>query len=412
MPSIDQRTRRYDAQRELPVEELIDGVLTTAVSEHGDLGARGQAVMEVPALGLDIAGVECTLRTAGAAMVLTPGLDRAEVVVRLDVAAASRLVQDVQSTMGLAMTSDVTIERGTLDDWIGWEPVLRALLDGRPVHEPGMVELLDPGGEPLDTGRAFSLDDDRGEMEHFLGQAGFLHLAGVFDAADMAPIAADLDAALERAQPDDGASWWATDADGTDRPVRVLFFNEQSEALAGLLADERLTRLAELTDDDHAPPQTAEGLVKPLGIVRGLSDLPWHKDCGQGHHSYQCSGLTVGISVTGADRDSGALGVVPGSHRANTLSAMRDRRLDLPSRKLETATGDLTVHCSDTLHRAHPPVTEPRKVVYTSLRLRPLPGDTGPLNPNSPTRQARASLSTVEDRIEAADGGRTRLGAR
>ena len=413
MPSIDQRTRRYADIRERTFDELVDEVLTPAIGEHGELAARGQAVMEVPSLGLAVDGVPgCTLTSSGGVMRLAPGTEAARLVASLDAAAASRLLDDVQSTMGLAMTSDVRLDSGGLDDWIGWEPVLRALIDGRPVHEPGSVELVDEGGSPLDTTRSFSLDDDRDELLHFLVQAGFLHLTGVFGEDEMAAISADLDGALERAQPDDGASWWATDSDGTDRPVRVLFFQEQSDALAELLGDERLTWLASLTGDDHAPPQTAEGLVKPLGIVRGLSDLPWHKDCGQGHHSYQCSGLTVGISVTGADRDSGALGVIPGSHRTNTLSAMRDRRLDLPSMKLETATGDLTVHCSDTLHRAHPPLTSLRKVVYTSLRLRPLPGDDGPLNPNSPTRAARAGLSDVEDRIEAADGGRTQLGAR
>jgi hypothetical protein len=56
--------------------------------------------------------------------------------------------------------------------------------------------------------------------------------------------------------------------------------------------------------------------------------LPWHKDCGQGGHSYYCNGLTVGISVTGADERSGALGVVPGSHRANVQTAGKDDSLD------------------------------------------------------------------------------------
>jgi len=35
-----------------------------------------------------------------------------------------------------------------------------------------------------------------------------------------------------------------------------------------------------------------------------------------GRHSYDCCGLTVGISVTGADARSGQLRVVAGSHRA------------------------------------------------------------------------------------------------
>jgi hypothetical protein len=148
----------------------------------------------------------------------------------------------------------------------------------------------------------------------------------------------------------------------------------------------------------------AEGLIKPLDIQTGLSDLPWHKDCGQGGHSYLCNGITVGISVTGADERSGALGVVPGSHRANVQTAGRDESLDLAPLKLETRTGDLTVHCSDTLHRAHRPTERPRKVVYTGFRLPALPGDELPRLPERDARDKRAGLTNVRDRIAAAAG--------
>jgi hypothetical protein len=207
---------------------------------------------------------------------------------------------------------------------------------------------------------------------------------------------------MGRAAPDDGESWWATDEDGVDQAVRVLFFDEKSEALRSLLHDDTYQWIGELTGDGHHHPGGAEGLVKPLGIVRGLSDLPWHKDCGQGRHSYVCSGLTCGISVTGADRRSGALGVIPGSHRANTWGAGRDPGLDLQPLMLETQTGDVTVHCSDTLHRAHPPVDRPRQVVYSSFRLPPLPGDEIPPAPPG-SRLARAALSDAQSRIESAD---------
>ena len=46
---------------------------------------------------------------------------------------------------------------------------------------------------------------------------------------------ADLDAALESARAEDGASWWATDRDGVDHPVRVLWFHEKCAALRELL---------------------------------------------------------------------------------------------------------------------------------------------------------------------------------
>ena len=169
----------------------------------------------------------------------------------------------------------------------------------------------------------------------------------------MASLEADIDEWIGKATPDDGESWWASGADGRQQAVRVLFFHEKSETLRTLVQDARFQWLRDLTGDGHRYTGGGEGLVKPLGIVRGLSDLPWHKDCGQGRHSYVCNGLTCGISVTGANRTSGALGVVPGSHRANTMAAARDPRLDLQPKMLETRDR----RCHGALLRHAPPCT-------------------------------------------------------
>jgi hypothetical protein len=383
-------------------DEMLEELLPDAIAVHGELAARGLRYLELPPLGVEVDGGSFTLQPVAGGLVLRPGTASAGVVVAMGADALSDLVQDRQSTMGLAMTSRVKITRGNLTDWVGWEPVLRALLDGRRVHEAGDVTFEDPDGGELDLARTFTTDDDPAILSHFLHQAGFLHLRAVFTPAEMASLADDVDAWIARATPNDGESWWATDEDGTDQAVRVLFFLDKSPLLRSLVDDARFRWLADLTGDGHHPSGGAEGLVKPLGIVRGLSDLPWHKDCGQGGHSYGCNGLTCGISVTGADGTSGALGVIPGSHRANTMAAGRDPRLDLRPFVLETATGDVTVHCSDTLHRAFPPVERPRKVVYTGFRLPPLPGDVEHVAGDD-ARAARSALSDAQSRIEAAD---------
>ena len=75
-----------------------------------------------------------------------------------------------------------------------------------------------------------------------------------------------------------------------------------------------------------------EVLVKPIGVIEGISDVPWHKDCSLGSHSYRCCSMTVGISVTGADADSGQLRVVAGSHRALIQPAFVRRGLDWRAR--------------------------------------------------------------------------------
>jgi hypothetical protein len=401
--SIDARSRQESDVVQLGRDDLFDQALPDAVDRHGDLAGRGCAYLELPPLGLEVGDRAVTIAAEGSGCVLRNGTATAGVVAVLEADALSDLLQDVGSTMGLAMSARVKITRGSINDWIRWEPVLRALYDGRKVHEAGDVYFVDMDGGELDLDRTFSYGDDHEEMLHFLEQAGFLHLRRVFDEDDMTAVGADIDEWIARADPDDGQSWWATDDQGRQQAVRVLNFQEKSAALPSLLTDDRLQWLTRLTGDGHVHSGNAEGLVKPLGIVRGLSDLPWHKDCGQGKHSYMCNSMTCGISVTGADRSSGALGVIPGSHRANTMATGRDPLLDLQPRLLETSTGDVTIHCSDTLHRAHPPVDRPRKVVYTSFPLPPPEGERPVKADPRRARAARAGLSDVQSRIEAAD---------
>ena len=399
--SVDVRTRRMRDIRRLPTEEILDATLPEAIAAHGELAGRGMRYRELRPLGIACGEAAFTLVDEGGSLAVAPGLSRAGLRAELDADALSDLLQDYQSTMGLAMTSRVRVEGGTIDDWVAWEMVLRALLDGRRVYETGDVTFRTPEGAPLDLDRVFTLSDDRQEMAHFLREAGFLHVRGVFQPDEMDAVAQDIDHFIARATPDDGDSWWAEDAEGNARAVRVLEFYAKSESLRGLVHDDRYQWIGEITGDGHRYRRSAEGLVKPLGIVKGLSDLPWHKDCGQGRHSLMCNALTCGISVTGADRVSGALGVVPGSHRANVKVPGRDLVMDMAPRMLETRTGDVTIHCSDTLHRAHPPTERPRKVVYSGFRLPLLPGDEAIDEPRYDQR-ARAELTDVEDRIAAA----------
>jgi len=295
--------------------------------------------------------------------------------VRLDAEDLSDLVNDIRTPMGLFTGGDLDMPAGGLDDFLDWWVVLRSLVDGRPVHTTGAVTFVDRDGEPLDLTRSFSLDDDREEMSHFLAEAGYLHLTGVFEPDEMARVSDEMDAAAPTYSSGDGRSWWARTGDGRDRLVRMQYFHEHSPTTTALLADERLQGIGGLTTDGHrlAEPRpdrnVIEALIKPIGVVEGISDVPWHKDCSLGSHSYRCSSMTVGISVTGADADSGQLRVVAGSHRALVQPAFVRRGLDLPQVDLPTTTGDVTVHLSCTLHMSQPPVRRERRVLYTDFQL-------------------------------------------
>ena len=165
--------------------------------------------------------------------------------------------------------------------------------------------------------------------------------------------------------------------DGERRLVRMLGFHERSPTTARLLADDRFQSLGRIPGEGRNGPWRwrggAEGLFKPLTVQQGISDVPWHKDCAPGRHSYDCCSLTVGVSVTGADATSGQLRVIAGSHRALVWPSLFDASsLDLPDLPLPTETGDVTIHLSCTLHMAQPPVDRERRVLYTGFALRPL----------------------------------------
>jgi hypothetical protein len=284
--------------------------------------------------------------------------------------------------------------RGNLGDFLDWWVVMRSLIDGRVAHTAGSFEFRDRAGAPLDLLQSFGPEDDDAAIAHFLAEAGFVHLHNWFDAAAMHQISDDMDRALPSYTRDDGRSWWAKTADGADRCVRMQHFHEHSPATVDLLDRDEFARIGRFTDDGYAPRRAGnrvEALVKPIGVVEGISDVPWHKDCSLGMHSYNCCSLTVGISVTGADARSGQLRVVAGSNRALVQPAFVRRESGLPIVDLPTATGDATVHCSCTLHTAQPPVDRERKVMYTGFGLPPL----------APAGEARtravASISAVRE---------------
>jgi hypothetical protein len=190
----------------------------------------------------------------------------------------------------------------------------------------------------------------------------------------MREIAVDMEREFGVCTQSDG-SWWATLADGTRKPVRISNFAERSPALRSLIESDVYKGIGRLTDDNFRSSGDGEALQKPLGVVSGISAQPWHHDCSLGGHSYKCCNLVIGICVTGAGPGSSQLGVLPGTHRA----LMPVNRL-YPGTGLEpfliaTRTGDITVHCSCTLHMSEEPTEYERMVIYTSMEL-PIDRDT------------------------------------
>lgn len=396
MASVDFRTRFEGDEVPLDTTTFLRVTVPPALAANGPTAGQAAVRLGLQPLTLDVDGEVLTIGPTDNGLVVRPG-GNGGVTVALAPEAFSGLMQEIDSTFGVRMTGRAVLRTGDWDSFVAWEPVLRCLLDGRPVYEPGTITFCDRDGGALDLQRSFTLDDDPADLGHFLTEAGYLHVEGVFSEAEMAAVSAELDEAIAAAERDDGASWWARTVAGEWYASRILGFNQKSPALRELLHSDRFARLGTLTDDrfrqrDPDVGDSAEGLLKTVGVVEGISDVNWHKDCSMGGHSRRCCGLTVGISVTGAGPENGELGAVAGSHRAN-ISPTGVAGLDLPQVPLPTRTGDVTVHCSCTLHMSRPPVSAERRVVYTGFHLARRPGDEPAVLTEDEMRRARAALN-------------------
>ena len=371
MVSLDYRTRTESSILPVDTRAFFDEELPALIADRAGLAIAGARELGIEPFAFVTPSGAWTLALDVSALTVGPG-DHGVASVELSDNDLADVVNDLKTPMTFLTGGTLRMTRGNLGDFLDWWVVLRSLIDGRPVHTTGAVTFEDRDGAPLDLTRTFSPADDDADIAAFLAEAGFLHLRGWFDAGIMREISADMDRALPTYVRDDGRSWWAKTARGDDRCVRMEFFHEHSARVRELLESDRYLRIGRLVEVEYAPRTAGnriEALVKPIGVVEGISDVPWHKDCSLGMHSYRCCGLTCGISVTGADATSGQLRVVAGSHRALVQPAFVRSSCDLPIVDLPTETGDVTVHCSCTLHMSQPPVERERRVMYTGFGL-------------------------------------------
>jgi hypothetical protein len=399
--SIDARTRHRGVAPLADPADFWEGAWAVAVEERGVPAGLDAEVLGLEPVTIRVDGQAWSLRVRAGRVESAPGPSEA-LVVHLDLDAFNDLIVERKSAFGLAIAGRVTGDDQSVHMFCAWDPVLRSVLDGRSLYRPGDVTLRALGGGPLDLDQGFELDGPGREAAHFLAEAGFLLLKGVFSDDEMAAIDADLNRAVEGASPDDGVSWWATTKQGVRYPCRILDFVTKSERLRQLLAGPTFLSIGALLDDGHEPGDpfgehfselTAEGLVKRVDSVDGLVCLPWHKDCERGGHGLYCSGLTIGVCLTPVDEAHGGLDVIAGSHRVLIDRSQFDAGLDLPTVQLRAARGDVTVHTSCTVHRSTHPRQSERRVVYTGFALPARPGDRGPAVDQRVLIRERAELA-------------------
>jgi len=303
-----------------------------------------------------------TYRPVGEGVAIDPGDAGAATVLEIGADAWCGLVHELEAPAGLVYGGRVRSVRGAAADLMAWESTLRALYNGRPRYRPEHVDLRARDGSPLDPARTFAFTDDRAEREtmaHFLRTAGYLFVRDVFAATEVAAFLDESLALRAEARQGDKLSWWGQNAAGESVLTRVTRGNAKP-ALATLPADPRLRALAALADEPlvHARGE-GEGVTviykQPEMSAGGLSDLPWHRDCGMGGHAMICPTLLLSIYLREATPETGELAMLPGSHRA-AFNA-HDRSVDAWAHAAHFAArpGDVSVHYGDTVHAAPPP---------------------------------------------------------
>ncbi len=335
-------------ERELP-ERMGDG--------RGAAAARAAARFGSLAFRLPD-GSAYTYAPRASEIALEPGDADAATVIELAHESWEGLVHDYESAPGLLYASRLRCLRGDPMRLVLWEPALRALYTGREIYEPNALALCDRRGAALDCARAFGPADDREEMSHFLRTAGYLFVRGVFAAEEIAAFLREARELAGEARPGDKLSWWSTDAAGREVLCRVTRAAAKPR-LATLPEDPRVLGLAALA---RTPLVHRDGegngvtvIFKNPGIREGLSDLPWHRDCGMGGHSLMCPVLIVSVYLTPATPETGDLRFLPGSwERACGFIEATD-----PSAprgvSFAAAPGDVSVHFGDVMHAAPPP---------------------------------------------------------
>jgi len=310
-----------------------------------------------------------TYRSVAGDLVVEPG-DGADVVVELAGDAFEDLVSEAWSVFGLLYGDRVKVRRGDFNGFARWEAPLQALWFDRPIYGADTVTSL----HELDLTREFTLADDDEQLRTFLATAGFLVLRGVFSADEIAAFNAIVAEQLAIGAPGDGRSWWATRSDGQEVCCRLTYLAQRSPEMARLASDPRLARLSAIADPRMlACTDRLDGMsvvIKNPSVVAGLSDLPWHRDCGVGGHRVLCPGLNIGIQLDRADAQNGQLHFLAGSHHhaaQQTLPALDE----LPTLAVDAEPGDVTVHFSHVLHAAPAPSspTAGRKALYVGFHL-------------------------------------------
>ena len=184
--SVDLRSRTDGPREAVDPAQFFDHDLPAALDAYRDAVAPGAGWLDLRPMTIEVDGDAWTLSVRGDRVHVDVGSQVDAARVRLEADQLDGLVHDQQTFMGMWSSGRLDQPAGRLGDALDWWLVLRAALDGRPIYAPGAVTFRDRDGGPLDLHRTFGADDDRDDMRHFLEEAGYLHIQGLFTEEEMA----------------------------------------------------------------------------------------------------------------------------------------------------------------------------------------------------------------------------------
>ncbi|MSY25922.1 MAG: hypothetical protein F2674_08745, partial [Actinobacteria bacterium] len=159
------------------------------IQKHLIAGSGAKAAAAMPAgrsLTIVVGDEAWTYRSTGADIELIKGRSGG-LTISLERDAFSDFVNEMWSVFGLLYGERLTLDSGSFEHLVAWEPVLQALWFDRPIYSASESStFVGRDGMPLSLDESFTLDDDADEMSHFLQTCGYLVLRNVFSEEEIA----------------------------------------------------------------------------------------------------------------------------------------------------------------------------------------------------------------------------------
>jgi len=268
--SVDMRTRPINAEGPADPASFFEVDWPDAVARNGARSAADAARLGLGPLVIRVEDDAWTIQPRDETIEVVRGLVATAPCVTLDRPAFADLFCERRTALGLVIGARVTGDAASNDAFCAWDPVLRSLLDGRPVYQPGMVTLRSSDGSPLKLEPRFQLGGDTEGAGHFLAETGFLLLKDVFSETEMDELDADFARAVAAATVEDGATWWATTRTGERYPCRILDLAPKSPVVRALIASDRYVAIGDLLGDGHRR-ETRSANTSPTRQRKGSS---------------------------------------------------------------------------------------------------------------------------------------------